>query len=195
VAKATIAAILLVVLVALGVALWQAFLRAGGLALRTRAALASAGTLVTMLMLLAFAMVLANIQGAAAPFASLLPMVTAGATGRELTGTLDQIRQRLAAGDRSTPALEMMVGDLTRYHVAFAVIAGITAVAGVGLSVLWWKKFAATGSPARRARRVFGTFGVLSVLLVLVAIVSVVANASTAADSPRALLGFFEGGW
>jgi hypothetical protein len=195
VAKAMIAAILLVVLVALGALLWQAFLRAGGLGLGRRAALASAGVLVTMLTLLSVAVVLANIQGAVAPLSSLLPMVTDGATDGELTSTLDQIRQRLAAGDRTTPALEMMIGDFARYHAAFAVIATIAAVAFISMSVVWWKKFSKTGSSDRRARRVFGSFGVLSVLLSLAAIVSVVANMSAAADSPRVLLGFFEGGW
>jgi hypothetical protein len=195
VAKAMIAAILVVVLVALGVLLWKAFLRAGGLGPGSRAALASAGVLVTMLTLLSLAVVLANIQGAVAPFASLLPMVTGGATDAELTGTLDQIRQRLAAGDRTTPALEMMIGDFARYHVAFAVIAAIAAVAFIGMSVVWWKKFAKTGSSDRRTRRVFGFFGVLSVLLALAAIVAVVANTSAAADSPRVLLAFFDGGW
>jgi lysylphosphatidylglycerol synthetase-like protein (DUF2156 family) len=195
VAKAIIAAILLVVLVALGVLLWKAFLRAGGLGPARRAALASAGVLVTALTLLSLAAVLANIQGAVAPFASLLPMVTEGAPDAELTGTLDQIRQRLAAGDRTTPALEMMIGDFVRYHVAFAVIAAIAVVVFIGLSVVWWKKFATTGSPDRRTRRVLGSYGVLSVLLSLVSIASVVANTSTAADSPRALLALFEGGW
>jgi len=195
VAKAMIAAILLVVLVALGVLLWKAFLKAGDLRPGRRAALASAGVLVTMLTLLSLAVVLANIQGAAAPFASLLPMVMDGATDGELTGTLDQIRLQLAAGDRTTPALEMMIGGFTRYHVVFAVIAAIAVVAFISMSVMWWKKFAKTESSDRRTRRVFGSFAVLSVLLSLTAIVSVVANTTTAADSPRVLLALFEGGW
>ena len=195
VAKAVIAAILLVVLVALGVLLWKAFLRAGGLGPGRRAALASGGVLVTALTLLSVAMVLANIQGAVAPLSSLLPMVPGGATGGELTGTLDQIRQRLAAGDRTTPALAVMIGDFARYHVAFVVIAAVATVAFVGMSVLWWRKFAKTGPSDRRARRVFGSFGVLSVMLSLAAILSVVANTSAAADSPGVLLAFFEGGW
>jgi len=195
VAKAAIAAILLVVLVALGVLLWTAFVRAGGLGLGRRAVLASAGVLVTGFTLLSFAVVLANIQGAAAPFASLLPMVTERPTDRALTGTLDQIRQLLTAGDRSTPALQAMVGDFTRYHAAFVVIAAIAAVAFISLSVLCWTRFAKAEPADRRSRRVLRWFGVLSVLLSLTAILSVVANSSVAADSPRALLGLFEGGW
>src|SRR6185295_15066159 len=94
VAKAVIATILLIVLVALGVLLWKAFLRAGGLGAGRRVALASAGVLVTMLAVFSLAMVMANIQGAVAPFASLLPMLTDGPTDGELAGTLDQVTQR-----------------------------------------------------------------------------------------------------
>jgi hypothetical protein len=193
--KAMITAVLLVVLVVLGVLLWKAFLKAGGLGLGRRVALASAGVLVTMLTLLSLAVVLANLQGAAAPFSSLLPMVRDGATGGEVTRTLDQIRQGLAAGDRSTPALHLMIGDFARYHVTFAVIAVIAVIAFISLSVLWWREFAKARSSDRRARRLYGSFGVLSGLLSLLAILSVVANTSAAANSAQVLLAFFDGGW
>jgi hypothetical protein len=193
--KAIIAAVLLVVLVALGVLLWKAFLKAGDLGRGRRVALASAGVLVTVLTLLSLAVVLANLQGAAAPFSSLLPMVRDGATGGAVTGTLDQIRQQLAAGDRTTPALHVMIGDFARYHVTFAVIAVIAVIAFISLSVLWWREFAKARSSDRRAGRLYGSFGVLSGLLSLIAILSVVANTSAAANSAQVLLAFFDGGW
>ncbi|MER7335253.1 MULTISPECIES: hypothetical protein [unclassified Micromonospora] len=199
VAKAVIAAILLIVLVALGVLVWKAFLRAGGLGAGGRAALASAGVLVTMLALFSLAAVMANVQGAAAPFASLLPMLAVDKTDGELADTLDQVRQRLAgsrgAGDHTPPALDVMVSDFSRYHVAMAVVSAIVAVVLIGVSVVSWRRFARTGSSDRRTRRLLGAFGVLSALSSLVVIVVVVANTTTAADPAPALLAFFEGGW
>jgi hypothetical protein len=199
VAKAVIAAILLIVLVALGVLAWKAFLRAGGLGAGRRAVLVSAGVLVTVLALCSSATVMANVQGAIAPFASLLPMLTAGESDGELADTLDQVRQRLAdslsAGDQAPPALKVMISDFSRYHVALAVIAVIVAVVLIGMSVVSWMRFARTGSSDRRTRRVSGSFGVLSALSSLLVIVVGVANTTTAADPAPALLAFLDGGW
>lgn len=193
VAKAVIAAILLIVLVALGVLLWRAFLEAGG----RRGVLGAGGVLVTMCALFSLMLVMANVQGAIAPFASLLPMLTGGAAEGELADTLDEIRQRLAeslgAGGQDTPALELIIGDFARYHVAMAVIAGVSAVVFVGMSAVLWKRFA--GKESGRARWVLGSFGGLSVVLSLALIVVAVANTSTAADPGPALLAFFDGGW
>ncbi len=199
VAKAVIAAILLIVLIALGVLLWKAFLRAGGLGAARSVALASSGVLVTMLGLFSLVVVMANVQGAVAPFASLLPMLAVGATKGELVDTLDQVRQRLAgslsAGDRTPPALEVMISDFSRFHAAMAVIGAIAAVVLIGMSVVFWKRFARTGSSDRRTRRVLAAFGALSALSSLAVIVVAVANTATAADPAPALLAFFEGGW
>jgi len=183
-AKALIAASLLIVVVALGVLLWRVFLRAGGLGT------AAAGVAVTMLALFALLVLMANIQGVVAPFASLLPMLGDGAQDGELAGTLTQVRQRLADPQR-TPAAEAMVSDFARYHVAMAVIATIVAVVLIGLSVLLWKRFASD----RRARWVSGSYGVLSALLSLAMVVLAVANATTAADPAPALLALFNGSW
>lgn len=199
VAKAVIAAILLIVLVTLGVPLWKAFLRAGGLRARVRVALGSAGVLVTMLALLSLVTVMANIQGAVAPFASLLPMLIGGETNGGLTDTLDQVRQRLAdspnAGDQTPPALDAMVGGFTRYHVAMAVIAAIVAVVLLGVTGVLWRRFARTASSDRRTRRVLAAFGLLVALLSLATIVLAVVNATTAGNSAPALLALFNGGW
>ncbi|MFF1561021.1 hypothetical protein [Streptomyces sp. NPDC058279] len=199
VAKAVIAALLLIVLVALGVLLWQAFLRAGSLRAQRRAALASACVLVTLLALFSSAAVMANVQGAVAPFSSLLPMLGGGATDAGLADTLDQVREQLAAsrsaGDRTPPALGVMIDDFARYHVAMAVIAAIVVTVLVGMSVASWKRRARTEPSDRRTRRVWGSFGVLSALLSLVLAVVAVANTTTATDPAPALLAFFEGGW
>ncbi len=198
VAKAVIAAVLLVVLVALTVLVWKAFLKAGGLGAVTRAALASAGVLAVMLVLLSLTAVMANIQGAKAPFSSLMPMLTEGATDQEFATTLDQARQQLAdasrAGARTPPAIDVMIDDFSRYHAVMGVIATIAAASLLGTSVLLWKRFAGTASSDRRTRRVVGSFGVLSALLTLGLIVLAAANATTAADRGPALLRALNGG-
>ncbi|WP_433335855.1 hypothetical protein [Spirillospora sp. CA-294931] len=195
VAKGVIAAILLGVLVVLGALVWRAHLRADALGAGKRAALASGGVVVTGLAVFALVVVMANIQGAVAPYSSLLPMLTDGATDAEVTGTLDQVRQGLAAsaaGGETTPALEVMISDFARYHAVMAVIAGVAAAGLIAFSVVLWKAFAGR---AGRARRLLGSFGVLSVLLALVMVVVAVANATTAADPEPALAAFFAGGW
>lgn len=207
VAKAAIAAILLIVLAVIGVALWKAFLRAGARGTVGRTAIASAGVLVTTLALFALATVMANIQGAIAPYASLLPMLNSGApegrpggdASEAAAGALDQARQRLAdslsTGTRTPPALETMTSDFARYHVAMAVIAAVVAVALFALSVVLWKRRTRTEPSDRRTRRLLGSFGTASALLSLVVIVVAVANTTTAADPEPALLAFLDGGW
>ncbi|MFI2736822.1 hypothetical protein [Streptomyces sp. NPDC018711] len=198
VAKAVIAALLLAVLVALGVLLWKAFLKSP-LGAGKGFAFATAGVLATALALLSLAAVTANVQGAAAPFASLLPMLPTGATEGEPADALDRIRQSLAAapgaGDQVSPALDVMIGDFARYHEAMAVIAAAVAVGLIALSVLSWRRFRRTAPADRRTRRAAGALGVLSVLSSLLVIVVAMANTTTAADPRPALLAFFEGGW
>ncbi|MFE3293174.1 hypothetical protein [Rhodococcus sp. NPDC059234] len=198
VAKAVIAAILFVVLVALGILLWRAFLAAGDLAVGRRAALASGGVLATMLALLSLAAVMANVQGAVSPFASLLSMLPVGEADGELADTLGQVRQGLAdpptGSGQAPPALDVMISDFARYHLAMAVIAVVVAAVLIGASVVLWKRFAGTRSSDRRTRRVLGAFGVFSALVAVLVIVVAAANASTAADPEPALLASLDGG-
>ena len=197
VVKAVIAAILLMVLVALGVRLWKAFLRDGGLGAGRRAGLVSGGILVTMLALLSLVMVIANIQGALAPFSSLLPMLEIGAPHGELADSLDQVRQRLndslSTGGQPPAPLQLMINDFSWYHRAVAVVAAIVAVAVIGLSSVLWKRFARSAD--RRTRRVLGSFGVLTTLFSLLLIALAAGNTTVAADPAPALMAFFEGGW
>ncbi|MGW7457507.1 hypothetical protein [Streptomyces sp. NPDC054797] len=199
VAKAVIAAVLLVVLVALGVLLWKAFLTAGPLRTGARTALASAGALVTALALFSLAVVMANVQGAVAPFSSLLPLLEVGAAEGALGDTLGQLRRQLAdslhGGDLTSPALEVMVSDFARYHAAMAVIAGGVAVTLVGASVVLWRRRARAASSDRRTRRLLGALGVVSALSSLAVLVVAVANTTTAVDPAPALAAFFDGGW
>jgi hypothetical protein len=152
-----------------------------------------------MLALFSLTIVMANIQGAAAPFASLLPMLADGPTDGELANTLGQVRQRLAespnSGGQTPPALDAMISDFSRYHVAMAVIAAIVAVVLIGTSVALWKGFAGTESSDKSTSRVLGSYAALSTMVSLVVIVIAVANTTTAANPAPALLAFFDGGW
>jgi hypothetical protein len=188
VAKAALAMALLIVLVALGLYLWRAFLQSRGVAL------ASAGVVVTVLALTSLVMAMANVQGTIAPFASLLPMVPVGATEGGLGDTLDQVRARLA-DSQTPPPLDEMISDFARYHAAMAVIGAVVAVVLIGFSIGLWNRFATTARSDGAARRVLGSFGALSALVASGLIVVAIANATTAADPAPALLAFFEGGW
>ncbi|MGW6374516.1 hypothetical protein ACWFRB_00450 [Rhodococcus sp. NPDC055112] len=200
VAKGVIAGLLLVALVALGVLLWKGFAMAGGTGAVRRAALAAAGVLVTTAALFSLAVVMANIQGAVAPFSSLMSMLPVGETDGGLADTLGQVRQQLAdspsaGGDRTAPVLDVMISDFSRYHAAMAVIAAIVAAVLIGLSVVMWKWRASTESSARGTRRMLRPVAVLSAAVSLGVIVVGVANTTTAADPEPALLAFFDGGF
>jgi hypothetical protein len=196
--KGGIAALLLIVLVALAVLLWRTSLRADGLGMGSRAALVSAGAAVPLLALFALAVVMANIQGAVAPFASLLPLLIGGTPDAGLAGSLAQARQQLAGSHRTSgytpPALDAMVSDFARYHAALAVVAAVMVVALLSLSAVFWRSFARVGPADRRTRRVLGWFGVFSALSSLIVAVVLVANTGTATDPAPAFLAFLNGG-
>jgi hypothetical protein len=137
---------------------------------------------------------MANIQGAVAPFASLLPMLPGSPSG-PLADTVTQITQRLAGPAAVPPPLDVMIDDFARYHAVMAVIAAVVAIVFISVSVLSWKAFAATARTGTRARRLFASLGVVSALIVTASILLVVANATVAADPEPALLAFFQGGW
>ncbi|MCM3882756.1 hypothetical protein [Frankia sp. R82] len=189
--KGLISVLLLAVLLMLTIALWKNFLTAGGAA--RRAGLASAGVFTPLLALLALAAVMANIQGAAAPLSSLLPMLSEGGTDPALADALGQATRQLAdspSGAQTVPALHVMTADFARYHVVMAVIAAVLAVVLFTVSVLLWKRV----SVDRRATRVTRVFGVLTAVLTLALLVHVAANVSAAAHSASVLLDGLRGG-
>jgi len=188
VAKAAISAVLLAVLVALGTVVWRVFLRSEGV---RRAGLAVAGSAVGGAGLLSLLVVVANVQGAVAPFTSALTMLPTGAhSGSGVYGsTLDQVRTGLESPDSAPPALGVMIDDNVRYHVTMAAISGVMVAGFVVLSVVLWRRFAGTAD--RRARRLLGVFGGLGVVFALAMLVVGVGNVTVAADSVRGLSDFF----
>ncbi|WP_307873568.1 MULTISPECIES: hypothetical protein [unclassified Frankia] len=189
--KGLISALLLAVLILLTIGLWRNFLKAGDRV--RRAGLASAGVLTAALALLALAAVMANIQGAAAPFSSLVPMLQEGGRDPALASALDQATRQLAysgSGTGTAPALQVMTDGFTRYHVVLAVVAAVVAAALLAVSVLLWRM-----TPAdRTARRVTRAFGALTAVLTLGLLVLVAANVTAAAHSAPALLDALKGG-
>jgi hypothetical protein len=199
VAKGVLAALVLAALAALGVQIWKAFLRSDGDHAGRQMVLGSVGVLVTALAVLSLVTVMANIQGAVAPFSSMLPMVGETGPDHALTRTLEQRNRALSASLTSgTPRpapLDAMVDDFARYHAVLALLAVVVAVALLGMSaLLLWKRLTAMPAADRRSRRAVVSAGVVAALLALLMVVLAVANAGTAADPAPALLAAFEGG-
>lgn len=201
VVKAVAAALLLGVLVALGILLRKAFPRTTGQ--RTagkgrRTAVASARAVVTALALFSVVLLMANVQGAIAPFSSLLSLLDHPPHGA-LADAVHDIRRRLAdypeTGAGTPPALRVMVDDFARYHVVIAGAATTVVAVLVALSVVAWKRFVRTDASDRRARRLFRSFGLGWAVVAVPFVVIAVANVTVTADPAPALLAFFEGGW
>ncbi|MFE5284973.1 hypothetical protein ACFRAQ_08390 [Nocardia sp. NPDC056611] len=193
VVKGVIAVLLLVTLVALAALLWKAYLRAGGLGAGQQSALATAGAVVSMFAFGALLVAIANIQGAVAPFSSLLPMLPSGANDPQLTTACDQIRQQLTESTGATPTVDDMVRDFARYHITMAVIAAILAITAVGLSAVSWSRF--VRSADTRSRRLLCASGIVTALLSPASLVLLAANTSAAMNSTTALSAFFDGSW
>jgi len=197
VAKAVIAALLLGVLITLATLLGGMYLRTG-LGVRSSAAVASAWSVTAMLALSSAAVVAANIQGAIAPFSSLLSMLPAAEPDERFTATLDQVRQGLvhysSTDGRTSPALDRMVDDFALYHAVMAVVAVIAALVLITLSVRVWRRFGRARGD-RRTRRAFAAVGAASIVASLAVIVIAAANVTTVAAPAPALLAAFQGGW
>ncbi|GHE58141.1 hypothetical protein GCM10014715_08850 [Streptomyces spiralis] len=195
--KAGISIVLLIVLVALSHQAWKAYVGAGGSGRGRRAGLASAGALALILTTLALLLVVANVQGAVAPFTSVLTLMPVGASHGQLAGTLAQVRERLTdsqnTGDRTPPAIDVMISDFALYHEVVVVMSVILAIIFIGLSVVLWKRFARTGPSARRTRSTLGWFGASSTVFSLFAIILFMANLSNTVNPTEGLLGFFAG--
>lgn len=195
--ETVITSALLVALVALGRLLWRAHLRGNVPGRAKRLAVASAGTIVWGCALAAVWTLTASIQGAAAPFGALLPLLSESAPNGALSETLAQVRQQLAQTtpvDTHPPALAAMVDDYAPFHVVHAMAAAPTALYLLVAAVVLWKRTTRAGRD-RRGTRTARSVAALCVLLSISFGVICAANVATAADPEPGLLGFFEGGW
>ncbi|WP_157018151.1 tat (twin-arginine translocation) pathway signal sequence [Cryptosporangium arvum] len=157
VVKGLLAALLLAVLIALGRRV-------------TRWALVP----VVALGAVALAAVMANVQGAVAPFASLFPLLSADDRRAPAAA--------LRAGIRS-PALERMIDGYTAYHAAMVGAAGTVAAVFLVATVVLVR---------RRVGRLPVT---VAALFAVGALVVTVANVTTTLDPEPGLLGLLDGGW
>jgi hypothetical protein len=177
VAKALVAAMLLVVLAWSGAWAWLRYVEAGRRS--RRLVLGGVGTVCVGLALVAYVFVIANIQGAVAPLSSLLSMTHPGPAVAE-------VRRGLAGGSHS-PALTTLVHDFAVYHAAMAGLAAFSTAAFLGGAVALWRRRAGAN---RRLVTVAASF---TALLALIFAVLTAANLSTALDAAPALSAFFGG--
>lgn len=193
-AKALLAGLLAVVLIALGLRLWRSLAASGPAGRRgTRAAL----LVVAALALGAGVLAMANIQGAVAPLFSLLALAQPGHHGGDPALMATQARELLATpaatrGGAHAEALGTLVDGFARYHAVLAVLA---TGAAIGLAVLGTRALRARRSrvvtaPARPTLRTLGVSAIgVALLLGLVA----AANVSNAI-APEPGLVLFLGG-
>jgi hypothetical protein len=133
------------------------------------------------LALVAAVLLIANVQGAVSPFGTLLPILASGPADADLAAVLAQVRDQLHNGPAS-PALDVMLDEYVRWHVAKGVLVGLLAAVLIGLSVVAW----------RRQRR---WLSLLTAVLAIAALVVVTANVTTVMNPIPPLLLLLQGSW
>ncbi len=116
--------------------LWRSLLRAGRPRLATTTTAVVSGSAVTALAFVSALVVMATVQGALAPFSSLVSLLPIGHGSPALASAALQIRLDLAenhALPRPPAALEAIIDDFQRYHAVLAAQAAILA-AGIPAS-------------------------------------------------------------
>ncbi len=138
----------------------------------------------------ALTVLLANVQGAIAPFASVASLLPSGRGTGRLGGVLGDLRGAVEAGTPSAAGgvASDLLGDFTLYHAVFAVLAGLTGavlMALAGRAV--WRRWRLPG-PGRDRRPTWplqaALYGAAGGFFLLVAM----ANASTWAHPVPALV-------
>lgn len=145
--------------------------------------------------LAAVILLMANVQGAVAPFASLLSLLPTTTANRSFAPTLGGIREALAQrsiSGRAGPApLERMIDAFVGYHVVLAVLAGALAVLAAGFVIRsFGRRRRAAGAIEPLARPSRATLAG-TVVLCIAAGVLCLANVSTALQPVPALRGVF----
>jgi hypothetical protein len=196
VVKAGFAVALTIVLCWLAHILWRSLLRAGRLRPATTTAAVVTGSAVTTLAFGSVVVVLATIQGALAPFSSLVSLLPVGHGDPTLTESVGQIQHDLSEHRAlpHTPAtLGAIIDDFQRYHAVLAAQAAILAVVLIGLSMLMWRRAPAAGRAVPRAKPLLRLLAIAFVLLTAIVLVVGAANVSTALNPDPALRLVFGG--
>ena len=196
VVKAGFAVALTIVLCWLAHILWRSLLGAGRLRPATTTAAVVTGSAVTTLAFGSVVVVLATIQGALAPFSSLVSLLPVGHGDPALTESVGQIQHDLAEHRAlpHTPAtLGAIIDDFQRYHAVLAAQAAILAVVLIGLSMLMWRRASTAGRAVPRAKPLLRLLAIAFVLLTAIVLVVGAANVSTALNPDPALRLVFGG--
>jgi type II secretory pathway component PulF len=188
--KAVLATLLLVVLVLLGRRTWGAYTRTTTAG--RRVAVGGLAAAEGLLALLALLVTVANLQGAVAPLSSALGLLPLGAPDPALARTTEEIRQALAGGTPG-PALQSLLADFTRYHVAMVVLGALVTAGLLASAVALWRRRVRMPAAHPRGRGLLAlAAGALLLTAAFFAVVTA-GNASTVADPAPALLAFFHG--
>jgi hypothetical protein len=188
--KAGFAVALTIALCWLAHILWRSLLRAGRLRPATTTAAVVTGSAVTALAFGSVLVVMATVQGALAPFSSLVSLLPVGDGDPALTTAAGQIRRDLAerrAVPRAPATLGAIIDDFQRYHAVLAVQAAVLAVVLIGLSMLVWRRASTTGQAVPRAKTLLRLLAAAFALLTVLVIVVCAANCSTALNPDPAL--------
>lgn len=93
------------------------------------------------------------------------------------------LRELVRSGTTSNPALNALVDDYTKYHVALILVGGLFLVGLILLSILFWMRFARARREGPRKwsfeSRTYLCFGVLAIVVALFLGLVVAANVST----------------
>ena len=188
--KAGLAVALTTVLCWLAHILWGSLLRAGRLRPATTTAAVASGSTVTALAFGSVLVVMATIQGALAPFSSLVSLLPVGHGNPALTRSVSQIQHDLAehqAVPRTSAALGAIIDDFQRYHAVLTAQAAILAVVLIALSVLMWRRAPTAGRAVPRAKALLRLLATAFALLTVIVLVVGAANISTALNPYPAL--------
>lgn len=102
----------------------------------------------------------------------------------------DTLTELLQSHTTSNAALNEMLGDYRRYHIALAVGGGLCVLVLVGVSAICWRSFRRARTPttgqkrSRAERRVWLVLAAAAAVVAILTLVVVAANISTAVD-PR----------
>ncbi len=186
--KAVVAGVAVVVLV-------RAAVRAGRRASNaSRTMLAGAGVAVIALgALTAVLLLIANVQGAIAPFASLLSLLPTAASNGRFASTSreisDALTQRASSGHRGPPPLDRMVDSFVGFHVVLAALAGAIAMLTAWLIIRRLARGASGPAASHAALHRIALAG--AALSCAAAVVLCLANVSTARRPVPALRDVF----